>query len=303
MKNDRDFERVTDEWLDAGSDSTPPHVIAAVLLAARNTPQERDFRVPWRTLTMRNPIYAVAVIAVVAVVGLAALYAFGPDRQAGSGPVTSPTEQPTGAPSPTPAASASPLDTTSWTAYESERYGWIIGHPADWSVTPAERDWTLSRDVDDVLSSGQEMFTSPDGHVRVSAWSVAVDPERDPMWVDSQSESWANVAAWAEEYCQAAGNGPCEGIIDRAVPLCFERRDCHPGLLVPFQNDVQAFFTGGTPGADMVVVAVWWGESAPAVASYGGSQRLLEAFLSTMAVWPESVPFEERQCFGEAEIC
>ena len=46
-----------------------------------------------------------------------------------------------------------------------------------------------------------------------------------------------------------------------------------------------------------MVVTVWWGENEPAVAPYGGSQRLLEAFISTMAVWPESVPFEDRHCF------
>jgi hypothetical protein len=48
----------------------------------------------------------------------------------------------------------------------------------------------------------------------------------------------------------------------------------------------------------MTVVAVWRGESAPAVTPNGGSQRLLEAFLSTMAVWPASTPLEERSCYG-----
>jgi hypothetical protein len=102
MKNDRDFERATAEWLDAGSDPTPPHVIAAVLLAARNTPQERDFRIPWRTLSMRNPMYAAAVIVVIMVSGLAALYAFGPGPKAG-GP---PTGSPESSTSPTPVSSA-----------------------------------------------------------------------------------------------------------------------------------------------------------------------------------------------------
>ncbi len=55
---------------------------------------------------------------------------------------------------------------------------------------------------------------------------------------------------------------------------------------MPFQNDVQAFFTGGIYGDRMVVVAVWWGESDRAVEPYGGARRLLEAFLSTMSVFP-----------------
>ena len=43
MNDDRDFEPTTAEWLNDGSDATPPHVIDAVLLAARSTPQERDY--------------------------------------------------------------------------------------------------------------------------------------------------------------------------------------------------------------------------------------------------------------------
>ena len=45
----------------------------------------------------------------------------------------------------------------------------------------------------------------------------------------------------------------------------------------------------------MTVVAVWRGQGDPTVATYGGSRQLLEAFLSTMSVWPESVPFDDRQ--------
>ncbi len=78
-----------------------------------------------------------------------------------------------------------------------------------------------------------------------------------------------------------------------------------PALLVPFDNDVQAFFTNGGDGAPMTVVVVWWGDSEPAVAPYGGSRRLLEAFLSTssmsdasnsgaaMAVWPADKTYPE----------
>lgn len=84
--------------------------------------------------------------------------------------------------------------------------GGRIATPPDFGAVPP---WTTSR---------------PTGDVRVSAWSIALDPDRQ-MWGESQTESWRNVAAWAQEYCRAAGNEPCEGIIDRAVPLCLERRD------------------------------------------------------------------------------
>lgn len=298
MTRDLDFDQIAKEWLNDGSDRTPPPLIDAVLLAVRTTPQERDLRTSRRTLSMRNPLYTAAVIAVLVVAGVGALYAFPPRFDAGLGAMPSSAVQPTEPPSPTAIPSESPPVNlpSGWTAYTSAQYGFTIGHPADWSVQPAKRAWTLATDADDWLSTGQEMFVSPDGHVRVSAWSVAPDPDRPPIWVDPQTQAWANVAAWVEDYCRAAGNSPCEGIIDRAVPLCLERRDCHPGLIVPFKSDVQAFFTNGGAGADMVVVAVWWGESAPAVASYGGSHRLLEAFLSTMCVWPA----DARPPFGEA---
>jgi hypothetical protein len=65
---------------------------------------------------------------------------------------------------------------------------------------------------------------------------------------------------------------------------------------VPFQDDVQAFFSGGIYDGDtMTVVAVWRGERDRSVARYGGAQRLLEAFLSTMQVWPASTPLSERR--------
>ena len=63
---------------------------------------------------------------------------------------------------------------------------------------------------------------------------------------------------WIENYCEESGNSPCSGIDDRAVELCLEKWDCHPGLLVPFKYDVQAFFSGGIYAQDaMTVVAVW----------------------------------------------
>ena len=65
------------------------------------------------------------------------------------------------------------------------------------------------------------------------------------------------------------------------------------------KNDVQALFSGGFDDPEaMTVVAVSRGESTPAVAPYGGSQRLLEAFLPTMAVWPASTPRDERDAMA-----
>jgi hypothetical protein len=88
-----------------------------------------------------------------------------------------------------------------------------------------------------------------------------------------------------------SGNSPCTGVAERAVELCLEPRDCHPGLLVPFKEDVQAFFNGGSFSNDaMTIVAVWRPEKDKSVAAFGGSRRLLEAFLGTMDIRPRPGP-------------
>ena len=154
----------------------------------------------------------------------------------------------------TPSPTTSPLDPSDWVTYTSDQYGYSIGYPPGWTVRPAERDWTFEADAADRASPAMERFISPDGNVRVSVWSVPLDPAADPDW---GFEEWPDLVPWVASYCAATGNAPCTGIHERAVPLCLERRDCHPGVMVPFDDDVQAFFTAGIYDADkMIVMAV-----------------------------------------------
>jgi hypothetical protein len=111
------------------------------------------------------------------------------------------------------------------------------------------------------------------------------------------------IEAWIERYCRKTGSPSCTGIFDQTVRLCVDIRSCHPGvLLFSPDRDVQAFFTGGTrpaPGASpagfdfyngkLVVIRLWRAESDPSVARYGGGRRLVEAFLSTMCVYPQDL--------------
>ncbi|WP_421741592.1 hypothetical protein [Cellulomonas sp.] len=216
----------------------------------------------------RVAVLAISILALTGVLGACTV-------SAPAGTVSSSSPPSASAPSPSAASTsvgapaAAPVDTTAWTTYVSERYGFAIGHPPDWTVEPADHDWTMEEDAELVGSTGQEAFLSPMGNFRVSAWSVS----------SATPEYLSRVQAWAEEYCRESGNTSCAAIGDRAVPLCNERWDCHPGLLVPFEEDVHAFVTGGDLGPRMVVVVVWRPESS-------GSRALLEAFLSTMDVCP-----------------
>jgi hypothetical protein len=232
----------------------------------------------------------VAVALVLLGVQLASSGALG-SRQ-GADPATQPSGSAASSSTDPPPAVTEPIDTTNWTRYTSAQYGYTVGHPPDWVAIPASRSWGVT-DAGDPSSPAHDTFRSPTDSVRVSVWQVPFDPET------TDTGTHGDIAAWVEEYCETSGNAPCSGIDESAVELCLEKWDCHPGLLVPFSTDVQAFFTGGfyDPGV-MTVVAVWWGESASAVAPYGGSQRLLEAFLSTMAVWPASTPRNDRLCYG-----
>jgi RNA polymerase sigma-70 factor (ECF subfamily) len=109
------------------------------------------------------------------------------------------------------------------------------------------------------------------GLVGVSAWSTTVAPG-------------TTVESWMEAYCAGQNAGPCTGIQDDAVDV--ETRDQHPGRLVfgP-DTDTMAFILDGQT---MYVVAVWRGETDPAVQPYGGARALLEAFLSTMTLPADS---------------
>ncbi len=109
MNDQRDFDRAVDRWLDDGSDATPPQVIDAVLLAVRSTPQERDFRISWKTSPMKHLAYAVAAVSVLAV-GAIALNVLGPSFGIGSGPTPTATIQQTPDASPEQSQPPNPCD-------------------------------------------------------------------------------------------------------------------------------------------------------------------------------------------------
>jgi hypothetical protein len=291
MNSERDFDQVAAEWLNEGSDATPPRLIEAVLLAVRSTPQERGFGIPWRIQSMSHFAYVATVVAVLAVVVAAAFYAFSRGPSVGPGPT------PCNGPGPTPSIGVLPSPgqmpralgpvPSGWTTYTSPQYGFTVAHPTDWSVRPAERAWDLARDVADCRSPAMDDFIAPGGDLRVSIWSLPVDGDLQ-LTPDGTSYGLGRIEPWIQAYCDKAGRSACAGFLNGAVALCIEARDCHPGLLVgvvaPFDQDVQAFFTGGHYGDRMVIVTVWHTADDPILAPYGGGRQLIEGFLGSMCV-------------------
>ena len=276
-----EFDQRIADWLEADPAAAPADVLSTVVAALPSIPQaRRGFLAPWRLIQMTNFTRAAAVVAIVAVVGVGVLALN--VRAPGSGATGSPTPTNTAPPSATvtPTATVAPSPSLAIGAtYTSSVYGFSIGYPQGWRVdATAKRRWGAAIDaLADFSSPAVDTFSNAAGTVAFSAWQV-------PHEADIDLESRQDLLAFAETFCGATEDAPCTGIPERAIQMCRERRDCHPALIVPFEDDVLAFF-GGTEDDSVNVVAVWWGDSAPEVAEYGGSIALLKSILASMNVW------------------
>jgi hypothetical protein len=267
MSDNRSFERAMDDWLADVSDRAPKPAVDAVLLAVKTTPQERDFRVPWRNPIMTTPLRLVAAIAIVVALGAATFSFMGRNAGIGGTPAPFPTPTPTATPAPSPSSSASgePLDTTTWLPYSSARYGFDIAHPADWALEAApDHDWALPADAL-FPNAATEHFTyseAVDGQgIGVSAWSVPV-------------ESGTTVESWLQAYCDASTY--CSTVPREDLPVTM---DGHPGALYSIGDAPHAIFLVDDR---IYVVACWRSDGDPTALRYGGSRSLVEAFVSTM---------------------
>lgn len=149
--NERGFDRLAEAFMADGPTVLADRVFDAAFDEVHVTRQRRVlWRVPWRFPTMNTfAKFAVAAVAVIAIgfVGLSML------RPAGTGPgspstAPSPTVDPTATPSPTAEPTPTPEPTPQPTPaaltgqFTSERHGYAISVPADWSTRPAETAWT-----------------------------------------------------------------------------------------------------------------------------------------------------------------
>ena len=113
---------------------------------------------------------------------------------------------------------------------------------------------------------------------------VTVDPDEYALAPSEQSSKL--IVDWAERYCEVAELSPCTRLAERAVPLCIEKWDCHPALLVEFDEGPVAFVSGGI-FPEPRVIAIWHPESDPQLQPYGGARKLLEAYLLSVGVCPD----------------
>lgn len=224
---------------------------------------------------MSNPmrlVAAIAIIVVVGAVGLIGINLVGGTANVGGPPVPTPSPAVSpSAPAPSPSSRPTPtpysINTTTWTTYTSARYGFSIGHPANWTERPATRGWSFPADATvNMYSTALETFVSPDSSIAAAAWSVAVQPG-------------TTVDTWLQAYCPLAESpapSDCATMPGRTVAASM---DGHAGSLVRFTQDTQAFFLVKNR---IYVVAIWQSEDFIP----GGVSRLLEAYLSTMHLLP-----------------
>lgn len=141
--SDRSFERAVHDWLEEGSDQTPPTAIHAVLFAIKTNPQQRDLLVPRRVRLMPASLRFAAAAVIVAAGGALALLALVPRVDVGPSPAPSPTLHPVAEATPSLSTSSAPpdrLDTGAWIPYVSPHNDYAARYPSDWRLQLASID-------------------------------------------------------------------------------------------------------------------------------------------------------------------
>jgi hypothetical protein len=176
----RSFERAVRDWLEDGSDRTPPAAIDAVLLTVKTTPQQR-VSLPRRFDYMPAYLRLAAAAAVIAAVGIGAFSLLGGGPGPG-GPTTPPSPSPT--PKQTDVASPVPTVPPLSATFVSPLNGYAIDYPAAWSVTPAAVP--IDRDAFAAGVEGEwlDQLNPVDGNGQFRMGSVTVPNGVDAMeWI------------------------------------------------------------------------------------------------------------------------
>ena len=250
--SDRTFERAVRDWLEDGSDRTPPPAIHAVLLAVKTTPQVRDLRIPRRFTKMPSHLrLAAAAIAVIALLGGGAIWYVGqstdpsPPTATGS-PVSSlapsPTAMPSAATSPTAEADvvkgwpgnkgSSAPGLYSWDGLTCEPTHCVMGvihnHGPGTGTTDDQVRISISRITEWSISGASATPVTVAGH---QGLYLRIDPQLEEWNVDFDG-TLLSITLSVE-------SGADEAVVDEAYSiiesLVYEQRDTPLGFRLVFR--------------------------------------------------------------------
>jgi hypothetical protein len=171
---------------------------------------------------------------------------------------TAPTLPPT--PTPAPQASATPIDTTGWVPFSSDRFGYDMAIPPTWTPTPAIRDWSLEAATE--VDPGADHFIES-----AAAYPIGVQAFSAPVPANTSSEEWIAALIPPDatyEGCTPMRIGDWEAITIDGRAALFNPDACSASQAFAFVGD-RAY-----------VFSVWREDQ----------QALLKAFLSTVRFHP-----------------
>jgi hypothetical protein len=274
---ERSFDRAVGDWLESGSDRTPPAAIDAVLLAIKTTPQERDLRISRRFTKMPISLRLIAVAAIVVVVGAGVLASLGSNP--GPGGSTAP-----GTPTPVAtgtavAPSAAPLPALEQ-AFSSTAFGYDAMYPVGWQATPGTTQGSPAE-----LALGEpppaparfwDHFTpgadGPAGAALIATSTLLPPGTSEDAWVE----------AYQAPQVAQAGRG-CIPLRSTWEPVTI---DGHAGGIYVGCKFVEAVvFVDGR-----VYLFSYVNFAGPQTTVATTGRELLEALLGTVSLHPERVP-------------
>jgi hypothetical protein len=175
-------------WLEEGPTLLPEATRRAIAVATRTTTQHRRaISVPWRLPTMNLfARTALAAVALVAVVG-GTLYVTAPRTGVG-GPSPEPSVTADGSSKPSATPTPAPIDPATWVAYTSERFGYTLEHPADWTIKPSQLDWEPGA-IHSELSQWPDELNDPEGGYAAGGYTIYAG--RQGLETSQTPEAWA----------------------------------------------------------------------------------------------------------------
>ena len=272
MNQPRDLDALIATWLDDGPVDLPAETRRAISVGLRTQPRARRMAVLGGSLMLpiNRVVTAAAVLLAVGAISVLALA----NRGGGPGSLPSasvaPSASPAVVPSPSQSATAS-FSTAGWIKFSSNRYGYAISVPADWTAQQSDRQWSLAGNQKDWLTSAADTFIGPGGPGIGSR-----GPRFTAFAVDLPGGTSSD--AWITAYYGPNAKGSPEPCLHTPTDIATKEVDGHP---VAFWQEAGPAGCGGTAGYVVVngrlhVFTIW----------LSGQEPTLEALLSTVKFQP-----------------